>query len=805
MARTRALMDILPWDLFVGEGLLLAADGALTATVSYRGPDPASSTEEDLVGLARILVQATRTLGDGWLLHFDLHRVPAPEYPPVGAFPDPYTRALDEDRRRAYRRGHAHYISEQHLSLTFHPGSGDRTSPVDALLRGDLDERSLEGQIQDFENALEEILGALGAVLRIERLDTSDMLRYLYRCLTFRQDPLEVPVRTPYTLEHLLGCAGDLYGGTDLRFGETHIVPIRFAGFPEAVGPSALDILNDLPLPFRASFRYIPLDAHSARGSIRRLRSHWNTAGVGFRQALAVLLGGGSEAKPAFSERFAPAMAQDADDALLELETSQLSAGYLTPTFFTAATDREEASRLARRLLKHLRNAGYAAAVEDLGALDAYLGALPGNGRHNVRRPLFTLSAAVHLAPATSVWAGEPRHPHPHLCDHPPTIIAATSGSTPFALSAAVGDVQHAAVIGPTGSGKSVLLNLLLAQYFRYPGAQVFSLDKGYSQLALAAATGGAHYDLTPDPQAASPHRFAPLENLGSAEDLQRASEWTLALLEIAGLEASPALLKTIGAGLRDLRHTPTRTLAAFALKAQSHEIRDALDPYILDGPYAHLFDAARSPIRQDRFAVFEMESVLALREAAVAPLVLHLFNEVERRLAGQPTLLAVEELSGYLHRPLFARAFSRYLLELRKKNAGLVLVNQSVTALLDSPLRSALLESCPTKIFLPNPSAMEPSVAEAYRSVGLNDRQIEILAEATPKRDYYVATPLGARLFRLDLSPAALAILGLAGPTARQRVDEALATWGPDWVRPYLAELGHDEFCELLPSPATA
>src|SRR5690606_33828099 len=55
--RTRALMDLLPWELFVGEGLLLNADGALTATVRLRGPDPASSTRDELLGVSRTLVQ----------------------------------------------------------------------------------------------------------------------------------------------------------------------------------------------------------------------------------------------------------------------------------------------------------------------------------------------------------------------------------------------------------------------------------------------------------------------------------------------------------------------------------------------------------------------------------------------------------------------------------------------------------------------------------------------------------------------------------------------------------------------------
>ena len=38
------------------------------------------------------------------------------------------------------------------------------------------------------------------------------------------------------------------------------------------------------------------------------------------------------------------------------------------------------------------------------------------------------------------------------------------------------------------------------------------------------------------------------------------------------------------------------------------------------------------------------------------------------------------------------------------------------------------------------------------YRRFGLNDRQIEILSRATPKRDYYCQSRRGNRLFDLGL-----------------------------------------------------
>ena len=63
-----------------------------------------------------------------------------------------------------------------------------------------------------------------------------------------------------------------------------------------------------------------------------------------------------------------------------------------------------------------------------------------------------------------------------------------------------------------------------------------------------------------------------------------------------------------------------------------------------------------------------------------------------------------------------------------------------------------AIIESCPTRLFLPNERAIEPQITAIYRRFGLNDRQIEILSRATPKRDYYCQSRRGNRLFELGL-----------------------------------------------------
>lgn len=81
---------------------------------------------------------------------------------------------------------------------------------------------------------------------------------------------------------------------------------------------------------------------------------------------------------------------------------------------------------------------------------------------------------------------------------------------------------------------------------------------------------------------------------------------------------------------------------------------------------------------------------------------------------------------------------FKEWLKTLRKKNVSVVFSSQSLADIEASPIAPVIVESCPTRIFLANERAIEPQIASVYRQFGLNDRQIEIIARATPKRDYY-------------------------------------------------------------------
>src|SRR2546425_7181361 len=159
--------------------------------------------------------------------------------------------------------------------------------------------------------------------------------------------------------------------------------------------------------------------------------------------------------------------------------------------------DPARADLVAAEILKVLTDAGFPGRIETVNALEAYLGSLPGHGYPNLRRPLLSTRNIADLLPVTSVWPGLATNPSPFFPPRsPPLVWAATAGSTPFRVHLHDSDVGHTLGLGKTGSGKSVLLALLAAQFRRHPNAQGFAFDVRDAMWALAHAAGARDYAL---------------------------------------------------------------------------------------------------------------------------------------------------------------------------------------------------------------------------------------------------------------------------------------------------------------------
>jgi type IV secretion system protein TrbE len=95
----------------------------------------------------------------------------------------------------------------------------------------------------------------------------------------------------------------------------------------------------------------------------------------------------------------------------------------------------------------------------------------------------------------------------------------------------------------------------------------------------------------------------------------------------------------------------------------------------------------------------------------------------------------------------------------------------------------------------------VEPQSKGFYEQFGLNDRQVELVARAVPKRQYYLQSRRGNRLFELGLGPIALAFCGASSPADQLLIDRVMAEGQSNFARRFLTARGLNWAAALLGS----
>ena len=781
-SKSARLADFLPWVCLVAEGVVLNKDGSFQRTARFRGPDLDSATPAELVAVTSRLNSTLRRLGSGWAVFVEAQRVPAISYP-VSEFPDPVSELVDVERREQFREEGAHFESFYYLTLLWMPPAEEAARAEAWLYEG----RSKAGV--DPKELLAGFIDRTGRVLHLvegfmpeaEWLNDGETLTYLHSCISTKTQRVRVP-ETPAYLDALLADEA-LVGGLEPRLGEHHLRTLTITGFPSV---TFLDELNRQAFGYRWSSRAIMLDKTDATRLLTKIRRQWFAKR---KSVAAILKEVMTNEASVLTDSDASNKAADADMALQELGADEAGIAYVTATITVWDRDPALAAEKLRLVEKIIQSRDFTCMIEGVNALEAWFGSLPGQVYANVRQPPISTLNLAHLVPLSAVWAGAERDEH---FGDAPLLYGKTEGSTPFRLSLHVGDVGHCLVVGPTGAGKSVLLALMAMQFRRYEGSQIFAFDYGGSIRAAALGMGGDWQDLggaLHDAGSDGSVALQPLARIDEAAERAWAAEWLAALLAGEGIAVDPAAKEHVWSALTSLATAPVaeRTLTGLAVLLQSQELKLALAPYLVGGPWGRLLDAEAEHLGSARVQALEIEGLVGASSAATV--LSYLFHRIAGRLDGSPTLIIIDEGWLVLDSPAFAAQLREWLKTLRKKNASVIFATQSLADIESSAIAPAIIESCPTRIFLPNERAAEPQIARVYERFGLNHRQIEILSRATPKRDSYCQSSRGNRLFDLGLGDIALAFAAASSKSDQMRIGELVAAHGQQqfaaaWLR---------------------
>jgi hypothetical protein len=167
---------VLPWSHLAGSGLVSTKDGQLVAGYYFRPPDTDSAIDEDADRLAFRVNDALKGLGSGWSTWSDVMSFPAGPYPgrEESHFPDRYSRAVDDERRRQFEAEGAHYENDRAFLICYTPPRVEVSRLSDLFYdTSDAEIAPLQNRIvAGFEQALQTIENQIARPLSLRRMQS---------------------------------------------------------------------------------------------------------------------------------------------------------------------------------------------------------------------------------------------------------------------------------------------------------------------------------------------------------------------------------------------------------------------------------------------------------------------------------------------------------------------------------------------------------------------------------------------------------------------------------------------------------
>ena len=775
------LQHAIPWLFITKEGLVFNKDGSLQLTFSYRPPDLESATFEELQYQTTQLNNIFRRFGTGWAVWLESQRRVSDAYT-SSDYSIPIMQRFEEDRKTYFSSG-VHY--ENYFYITVYYNS--RSSEVENILNrvksffvtnSNTNRKTAEIELNDYISFFVQHVETIYSLLRsvfpgCELLTPNETLTYLHSTVSDTYHPVKVP-DPAMPLDYFL-YDSDLSGQWNPRVGKKHIRIVSIHDYSKKTDPGMFDEINSLNFEYRFVVRLQFLDKLDARKIMKNYEQKWDQKQKTFMQ-MAI-----EEITKKESPKVDQTAVENADsiaDGIVYLDQDEVGFGYYTLTIVVADESEDRVITKAGEIKSIINKREFTAAIEDINSVEAWFGSLPGMFFHNVRRAHVSTINMVHMAPNSDIWPGEKRNRH---LQGPPLLYCDTENSVPFRLSLHDGDVGHAMVIGPTGAGKSVLLNTLEAYFTKYDG-RLFIFDKSASSRVITAAMGGNFYNLGLETDELS---FQPLARIDDENERSWAAEWINSYLKLENYPVDPASKDMVWQALCSLSELPVnqRTISVFSSIIQDQGIRQALVPLTREGSFGKLFDSNQDKFGEGKWQVFEMETLMNI-PSIVPPTLDYLFHRIEGQLQEKPAdgkswppaMIVLDECWLYLKNPVFAAKIREYFKDMRKRNCGIVIATQNLSDIMtNQDFADTIINNCPTKIFLPNLNASNETNLHLYKLFGLNEAQIQIIKQARPKHDYYFSQSGHFRKFQLALQPSELAVLAATSKDDQAKITEIL------------------------------
>ena len=763
--------DFLNWSSLVAPGVVVCKDGSFLAGWEVEGLDTESLEPEVLEATLARFARGLTSFQEGDALWMRLDR--RPFHVETGQPLSMRNQGVDllEKDMRAQLISEDLYHNALHLCWQHRPA----------------EEGDVATQVEEFNRLAEAAQARLGSAIRLRRLTvreveraegpsvrTDELVDHLAGAVSGRNRSLRVPKFT----EHLYV---DTLLAVDFDQAELSEFPVidgrmcavlSIEGLPPEYPPEALAELERIEFEYAWVSRFAPQARAKTRATVNTLRKQWRQSAANVSDQISGTGGGDRDVH-------ADAMAAELDGIIADVGRNGSIYGSFSSTLMIFAdpdTDLGLFRRKVEAVGSSLQDVGFLMREERHSALEVFLASLPGHSHRRPRDVYVSARNFADLMPLRTLWKGEDYCPSPLFPNRSPSLMLGRSSTGElFRFNLHHGDVGHTMIFGPTSGGKSVLLGAIAGHFLKYNQAQVVYFDKRRSVQRACHVFEGSFVSFEDD----AGKGFAPLLDAPLLV-IDWTKEWLNQMLVPEHAKYRSKLLAEVSRVVDNMFETGNFTLYHVANFLNDEGLRATARSYlggILDAPNAG------NDITWSALTVFETHELFDKNEAMAVLVLDYIFASVDRRFTGQPTLLIIDEAWAFLKHPIFVKRIQHWLKESRKSNVAVVLATQSLSDVVNSPITPVLLESCYTKIFLPNGGAKTDDASNQYRALGLNTAQIDLVASLVPKRDYYLVKPGVARVVDFAFGELTLNLIGKTSSRESKAAAEAYANDPQYWM----------------------
>lgn len=740
-AKAGAASSIVPIARFVSRHIFALKGGGYGCLFALDGIDEEGLTDRELDAQMHAIEGALHGLPEGSCLYQYTCTRSGFDLPRRGNYSNPVTQAFVHDRIALLERTAGFRRIDLHWCLTLEP---TQISPFERKPQENAAETARRlAELQKIAAILE---AQLGAALGLRLLEKDTVFQFFSYLFNLEEWAAIDRLRSDTGVDRQIVKSPIQWHSDHIQVGKRHVQMFSLKSTPEASRPClfsgflALDCDSILCSTWRVkSSAAAKREIDAQEKFISFFKASVLSRVMSGRDFASLESGAGAKA--------ANRKVDDLSGVIHELD--QKTHGEYSLRLLVAARNPEQLRETAPAVHRGFVD-GHAQVIEEtLGNLSAFYAMFPGNHKFNVF-PLWL--SEDHHARLSSIFSPRLGHPHSEDLDSEYLNIFETRTRTPFFHDVYIDGVRVMLIVGPTGTGKSVHGNQIVALEQKY-GGFTYIFDIGGSYESVVELYGGRVDHVGKDGPRINPFTLEPTEN-----NVKFLYEFIRLLLVKSGAALEPEDDDVIHKAVQDmyLLDPDNRRLSNLYLPKKLDRY---LSKWVRDGVYHAIFDNVEDSLSLSRIQCFDFQGINNEQYSdLIEPLMVWLLRRINDVLydpanLGVPKHILIEEIFSSMKNRQLLEAALASIKTVRKNLGGVTMIGQSAEDLGEHA--DTIVNSCTSFLFLKDATFNRKRYAELFK---MNEQQIALFESLRDREALYIRRGGLTKVVRLNLDPRSYA-----------------------------------------------